>query len=234
MGTTENLYLNSLKTLEKYLQDDFRVLASDIQILSATKATNNTSHAVRQLIGLLQYQDVIGQKIQHIQKINELLEEEILQLNARGSIGKSISDLLVLIGKVNCFGSIIPDLLLLMMKLSRLALDEYTQVVKEIRAVLQQLNFHNCWNEENYLLFYEENLFLQYKLNFLYKKLKNPPARHTEDAVIIREKFQKVYQSFSMESERRIYRAVIRYRPSLPPGPRQEEDSIEPGHIDLF
>lgn len=217
MKITENLFFNSFEKQEKYLQEDFKVLTSDIQILSARSTANNGMPSVRELIGLLQYQDVIGQKIQHIQKINGIFEEETRQLNAG-----------------ECADSIVPDLLLLMMKLNRLAMDEYNQVVRQIRAVFQQLNVQNLWNEENYLLFYEENLFLRHKLKFFYKQMKKQLAGSAENPETIRQKFQKVYQSFSMESERRIYRSVIRNRSSLSSETSREGASIEPGHIDLF
>ena len=218
MEIAENLFLGSLDKLEKYLKDDFKLLSTNIKKAAATGLMQNTSAERSDLIQLLQYQDVIGQKIQHLKKINTVFDEEIRNLHLE---------------KVQ--NDIIPDLLLLMVKLTHLIKDEYTKVVVRIRCNYNKLEVKSLLIEEDFKPFYEEILVLLHMMEFFYKQVKEQYIDSTDAEIeCIHQKLQAVHQSFSMVSERKIFKSVMHNRISTMEDKAEEENSIEPGHVDLF
>ena len=218
MEIAENLFLGSLDKLEKYLKDDFKLLSTNIKKATAPGLMQSTSPERSDLIQLLQYQDVIGQKIQHLKKINTVFDEEIKNLHLE---------------KVQ--NDIIPDLLLLMVKLTRLVKDEYTKVVIRIRCNFNKLEIKNSWMEENFRPFYEEILVLLHMMEFFNKQVKEQYIDSTEAEIeSFHQKLQAVHQSFSMNSERKIFKSVMHNRISTMEHQAEEENSVEPGDVDLF
>lgn len=218
MEIAENLFLESLDKLEKYLKDDFKLLSTDIKKLTAAGLLQSTSVERSDLIQLLQYQDVIGQKIQHLKKINTVFDEEIRNLH----LEKVTND-------------IIPDLLLLMVKLIQLVKGEYTKVVVRIRYNFNKLDVKSLWIEENFKPFYEEILVLLHMMKFFNTLIKELYINSTDAEIEnIHQKLQAVHQSFSMDSEREIFKTVMHNRISTMEDQAEEENSVEPGHVDLF
>lgn len=217
MEIAENLFVKSLDKLEEHLRDNFKLLSADIKMLSSSGLQQDTSAERSDLVQLLQYHDVIGQKIQHVKKINGIFDEEISNMHLEKGLN-----------------NVIPDLLLLMIKLTRFAKDEYTKVVARIRLNLSKLELNGGWNEVSFKLFYEEILFLHYKMEFFYEQVKEQFKSTGTDEAIIQQKLKMVYQSFSMDSEREIYRTVMGNHSDFPKEEAREEGHQESGHVDLF
>lgn len=216
MELSENLFIHSLEKLEKLLAEDFLLLSSEIKKISDDARKENKSN-YSNLIQVLQYHDLIRQKIQHVQQLNLLLNEEMKEAGV----------------EMNC-RSITPELFVLMIELLRFSQQEYTKVVARVEFHLSKLTPPNSWNEHNIKMFYEEILALIYKMEMLYIKIGEKEKRNHLELINAQEKMRKVYQSFSMESERQIYKSIMGDNPHFKDFQKMQEGEDSIGHIDLF
>jgi hypothetical protein len=216
MKLAENLFTYALEELEMLLAEDFHLLSSEIKNIPESKRQDYASD-YSNLIQLLQYHDLIRQKVQHVQQLNLLFDEEVKDT----------------LGMLD-YASVAPDLFVLMIELLRFSKQEYAKVITKVKSHLSKLEQGIYWDEKNFNLFYENILALIYKMEKLYIKIGQQQQRNHLQLINAQEKMQKVYQTFSMESERDIFWSVMKSGPHEEYMQKLDSDEGTAGHIDLF
>lgn len=221
MELVEDLFTQSLKDLEKWLMKDFQMLSSFIKNYPADKKKENPA-VHHQLIELLQYHDLIRQKIQHVQKLNELFEEELKAA-----------------GREAGYKKITPELFMLMIELLRFSGKEYAKVANQLSRSFKELKLSREWEDKYFRFFYSQAMELILKMEDVYMEIGQHQQRFHFELMAAQEKMQKIYQSFSMETERQIYKNIMKDHPHFREfrqpdvGPAEKEEDIT-GEIDLF
>ncbi len=180
-------FTERVNRLEKLLEEDFGALAV------AFRREGNylpNMHNRQKLVEQLQYHDIIRQKIQHVGQFAEVLEVEFSQYSA------AVEDACVL-----------PGLLELSMALLQFARLEYDEVRDEIKIQLLALHLSNCHLEEKYEQFQEEMQDMIKSLGRMYLLIDAPDD--APDAELSAEKLRKICNSFSMQTEREIFRSLF-------------------------
>ena len=216
MKLTEERFTQSLEKLEKWLAEDFQVLFSLIKKIPVETKKESPAEC-NQLVELLQYHDLLRQKIQHVQEINFLLHEEE---------EKAV--------KEPDYEKVFLAFFRLMSGLLRFSSQEYAKMVGQLRDCLDKLQLTGEWQEDKFNCFCKESLILiEQTENFCVKAgaLQQAPPLKLAAA---QEKMQKILKSFSMESERRIYRNVMKDYLQFTETQYLEKDEDSSGEVDLF
>lgn len=180
-------FTQRVSRLEKLLEDDFGALA--VAVRKSSNADSLAGHK-RKLVEQLQYHDIIRQKIQHVGQFADVLELEFSEYG--GQAGETF---------------ILPSLLELSMALLQFARLEYDEVREEIKVQLLALSLLSCHVENKYDLFQQEMQEMIKVLGKLYLLIESPDD--LQDAEISSEKLRNICQSFSMQTEREIFRSLF-------------------------
>lgn len=198
--------------LEKLLEEDFGALA--VAVRKGGMNRNTDVFHRQKLIEQLQYHDIIRQKIQHVGEFADVLESEFSQYGEQ-----TTSEVCVL-----------PGLLELSMALLQFARLEYDEVREEIQVQLMALSLASLHIQENYEQFQREIQDMIKCLGRMYLQIESPDE--LQDADISAEKLRKICQSFSMQTEREIFRSLFNQQ-VLPEDLHRQEDEAN-DTIELF
>lgn len=181
-------FIQKIARLEKLMENDFGVLIKCIR----NGESQTTSMEQRQkLIEQLQYHDIIRQKIQHVGEFAEVMETEASRLADENGQEPSL----------------LPGLLELSMAMLQFAGLEYEEIRDEIMLELQLLELvHNCQNE-SYEQFRLEIGELIKCLGRIYLLVDG--TEDLQNFKLSAEKLKAVCKSFSMETEREIFRSLF-------------------------
>ena len=173
--------------LERLLENDFGSLATAVR-----KGGSRPADAQRKqkLVEQLQYHDIIRQKIQHVGQFADVLELEFAQY------GEGVEE-----------ASILPGLLELSMALLQFARLEYDEVREEIKMQLVALSSEEEQQEEIHNQFHQEIQEMIKNLGKLYLLIESPDD--LQETELSSEKLRKICQSFSMQTEREIFRSLF-------------------------
>lgn len=187
MNFARQEFTQRVDRLEKLLEQDFGALA-----VAVRKGGNHypDAHHRQKLVEQLQYHDIIRQKIQHVGQFADVLELEFS-----------------LYGEQEGEACVLPGLLELSMALLQFARLEYDEVREEIKIQLLALSQGCCQSEENYVQFQQEMQDMIKSLGRMYLLIESP--EDTPDAELSAEKLRKICQSFSMQTEREIFRSLF-------------------------
>lgn len=178
-------YTQKVAKLEKLLEHDFGILTQCIR----GGGNQITNLAQRQkLIEQLQYHDIIRQKIQHVGEFAEVMEVEASKITA------SAQEV-----------SLLPGMLELAMAMLQFAGLEYEEIREEIILQLQELG--NSDQREIYEQFRLEMGELIKSLSTIYLLVDG--TEDLQNLKISAEKLKEVCKSFSMETEREIFRTLF-------------------------
>lgn len=194
--------------LEKLLEEDFGVLATAVRSGAASQANVRNS---QKLVEQLQYHDIIRQKIQHVGQFADILELEYAQLGEDGDV------------------CVLPGLLELSMALLQFARLEYDEVRQEIKVQLIALSLKNHHQEEKYDSFQQEIQEMIKCIGRMYLQIESPDQQETE---LSAEKLRKICQSFSMQTEREIFRSL--FDDELLPEDLKASEGESSDNIELF
>ncbi|EMR03977.1 hypothetical protein [Cesiribacter andamanensis] len=210
MEFTKEEFMGKVGRLEALLERDFSTLSGSLR---KTHASAPISHSKQRLIEQLQYHDIIRQKIQHVGQFGPLLEEEFAGFTA---------------GRPTTTAAVLPGLLELSMALLQFARLEYDEIREEIQLQLLALpSSPNPAGEAVYRQFQQEVQELIKSLGRLY--LLTDPSGPEADGELSSEKLRKICQSFSMQSEREIFRSLFEedLTPELPAEKGEDSTNIE-------
>jgi hypothetical protein len=196
--------------LEKLLEQDFGTLAGAVR-----KGGNHypDAHHRQKLVEQLQYHDIIRQKIQHVGQFAEVLELEFSQYGLQQ-------------GEV----CVLPGLLELSMALLQFARLEYDEVRQEIKIQLLALSLGCYQHEEQYEQFQQEMQDMVRSLGRMYLLIESP--EESSDAELGAEKLRKICQSFSMQTEREIFRSL--FNEEILPQDLHAHEGESTDNIELF
>lgn len=190
MEFSKSEFTEKVGRLEGLLERDFSALSG---ALRKSRGTEPVSRSNQRLIEQLQYHDIIRQKIQHVGQFGTLLEEEFSCCNS---------------GRPQAEGMVLPGLLELSMALLQFARLEYDEIREEIQLQLLGLSVGlQPANEAIYLQFQQEIQELIKGLGRMYLLVE--PNATEKEAELSAEKLKKICQSFSMQSEREIFRSLF-------------------------
>lgn len=182
-------FIGKVSRLENLLERDFSTLSATLRKSSTSLSGGRGS---QRLVEQLQYHDIIRQKIQHVGQFGDLLEEEFASHPPK-SEGET---------------SVLPGLLELSMALLQFARLEYDEIREEIHMQLMALTHTaHAGSEPVYTQFQLEIQELIKSLGRLYLLIE---AKETEAGTELSSaKLRKICQSFSMQSEREIFRSLF-------------------------
>lgn len=204
-------FVEKTSRLEGLLERDFGTLSAALRKSAAFKPISRGS---QRLVEQLQYHDIIRQKIQHVGQFGELLEEEF----ARHRAGLPDAEI-----------GVLPGLLELSMALLQFARLEYDEIREEIQMQLLALASGNqLAGEAIYQQFQQEIQELIKCLGRLYLLIEANGSEASGE--LPAEKLKKICQSFSMQSEREIFRSLFDEDVLKEYQPENDEDSS----IELF
>ena len=203
-------FTQRVSRLEKLLEDDFGSLA--VAVRRSGSAYPDGRH-MQKLLEHLQYHDIIRQKIQHVGQFADVLELEFAQY------GGNEEEVFIL-----------PGLLELSMALLQFARLEYDEVREEIKKQLTALSLIDCHIEEKYDHFQQEMQDMIKCLGKMYLMIESPDD--LQDAEISSEKLRAICQSFSMQTEREIFRSL--FNEELLPQDLQAQAGEANDSIELF
>jgi hypothetical protein len=176
--------------LEGLLENDFSRMAGAMQ---KNWGADFLSPGNQRLMEQLHYRDIILLKIQHVCQFGELLEEEFASCSAAADQAGE---------------ALLPGLLELCMALLQFARLEYDEIREEIQLQLLGLGApYQPGQDAVYAQFQEESQDLIKSLGRLYLlfETKGPQAYGEPTS----EKLNKICRSFSLESEREIFRSLF-------------------------
>ncbi|WP_224995845.1 hypothetical protein [Cesiribacter sp. SM1] len=173
--------------LEKLLEEDFSALATAVRNKPAVQLDGRHS---QKIVEQLQYHDIIRQKIQHVGEFAEVLETEFALYGEEGDV------------------CVLPGLLELSMALLQFARLEYDEVRQEIQVQLIALSLKNIQHEENYNSFQSEIQEMIKSIGRMYLQIESP-NQPCDEQELSAEKLRKICQSFSMQTEREIFRSLF-------------------------
>lgn len=188
MNFARQEFTQRVDRLERLLKEDFGALA--VAVRKGGSKPYPDIHHRQKLVEQLQYHDIIRQKIQHVGQFADVLELEFLHY-----------------GVVEGEGCVLPGLLELSMALLQFARLEYDEVREEIKLQLLALSLDNCQLEEAYLHFQQEMQEMMKYLGRMYLLIESP--NDETDTELSAEKLRKICQSFSMQTEREIFRSLF-------------------------
>lgn len=190
MEFSKSEFTEKVGRLEGLLERDFSALSG---ALRKSRETEPVCRSNQRLVEQLQYHDIIRQKIQHVGQFGTLLEEEFACCNS---------------GRPQAEGMVLPGLLELSMALLQFARLEYDEIREEIQLQLMGLSVGlQPANEAIYLQFQQEIQELIKALGRMYLLVE--PNTTEKEAELSAEKLKKICQSFSMQSEREIFRSLF-------------------------
>jgi hypothetical protein len=176
--------------LESLLERDFSGLAGTMR---KNWGADFLSPGNQRLLEQLHYRDTILLKIQHVRQFGELLEEEFASCPAPADQGR---------------GAALPGLLELCMALLQFARLEYDEIREEIQLQLLALGAsYQPGNDAVWVQFQHESQELIKSLGRLYLQFDTKvPQAYSEPTA---EKLKKICRSFSLPSEREIFRSLF-------------------------
>ncbi|AHM60153.1 hypothetical protein D770_09480 [Flammeovirgaceae bacterium 311] len=174
--------------LEKLLEEDFGVMATAVR--AGANGQRDVRHS-QKLVEQLQYHDIIRQKIQHVGQFADVLEVEFSQHGLEeGGV------------------CVLPGLLELSMALLQFARLEYDEVRQEIQVQLIALSLKSLQQEEKYNCFQKEMQEMIKSIGRMYLQIETTNQQDAEQE-LSSEKLRKICQSFSMQTEREIFRSLF-------------------------
>lgn len=200
--------IEHLKLLEQLLKKDFSLLAEALRKKPAAAAGEKQFRLAEQL----QYHDIIRQKIEHVRHFMEEQNSELLQEKREADTQLSIE----------------------LIELS-LAILRYTQAeYQEVQQKTQHLISPSEEDQQPALngLFEPELLGLIKKLETLYLQMDDEEDQAAEGGKRS-ERFRRIWESFSMESEREVFAMLFEEQESEKTDSEEENESPE-GQVELF
>lgn len=180
-------FTDRVSRLEKLLEEDFGVMATAVR--AGAKVQVDVRHS-QKLVEQLQYHDIIRQKIQHVGQFADVLEAEFSQHGLEGGV------------------CVLPGLLELSMALLQFARLEYDEVRQEIQVQLIALSLKSLQEEEKYNCFQREMQEMIKSIGRMYLQIETSNQQEGEQE-LSSEKLRKICQSFSMQTEREIFRSLF-------------------------